>query len=1104
MEHTGFPSDETLAAFLDGSLDPETRRRVIEHMATCDECYSVVAASGEGDSIRPLLAEAPERAHYHWKRAVAPLAAAALIALAAILIAPLRQRLIPRETPRTALQLVADAAGPERRLDGRLTGVQYAPRERATRGDDPNNALAYAGLSAISGSIAREATEHPTNESLHAVGLSLLLLGKTDQGIDALEKLLHRETHESDITAAIQKCNDSGLLSDLSAAYCDRGRQSEKGGLDFVRADDAAERACSLDPRSREAAWNRAIAVEQFHVREQVDAAWRAYLALDDISDWAREASQRRTAARTKTSESDQWPETAHLIEQAADNGDSEVIDRQIDAHNESARVMLSRTFADWAHASLNGDSVKAASARRLAIAIGSSLSRAAGGDAFDRDMVKAISDAPFANMYGRYFDASAQAAAGKCEAAQPVIEKLLPDLDRARAPILLLAQTDLSVCALYREDYQQAAAMADEVATAAAKDKYWHVAGRARGYQGLALARSGRPYDAVAAYVAGVDAYERARESGNVATALAFLAEVELTVGREEESWSHRFASFQLLDAVRDHSWRDGMLVNAALAAKAGGHRALAIRLLSGAIDGERRATEVGSMHDALVSRGELLYTLDQASAASADFTQAAALRSQMTELKRIRATTFANGIEAAAIEQRHPLRALTLFNRTIAEAERVGLRYALPELHYGRATALQRVGAPISEVVRDLQTSVSLLEEQFRGGALADRAEATSEKIYRDTVYTLVQVGQSREALSYSDAYRSYALRDRTKRSATIGIEPGVVTLSFLFARDGLLVFVAKGSQVNVVNTSTSEEEVAALVDLVWSRDVPEQTRTNALGRLSTLLIKPVESYLESASTIGVVPDRVLHRVPFAALPTSEGTPLVLRAKVVRLRFAIPGASKTLADRERGSVLALGNPTIDQNEFGELPDLRQAEKEVRAVAAVYRESTVLLREAATRHAFMSRVPGASIVQISAHGVARSTDPLKAAILLSGGPSGGGGALYVRDILQLHLPSVQLVVLAGCETGSAAGTYAGASLADAFLAAGAQSVLATLADVEDGGAGEFVIAFHGRLARGEHVVDAFSDTQREFQARAGHDLTWAAFEMTVGHPPAG
>src|ERR1043166_4235240 len=47
MEHTGFPSDETLAAFIDGRLDPETRGKVIAHMTTCSECYSVFVNATE-------------------------------------------------------------------------------------------------------------------------------------------------------------------------------------------------------------------------------------------------------------------------------------------------------------------------------------------------------------------------------------------------------------------------------------------------------------------------------------------------------------------------------------------------------------------------------------------------------------------------------------------------------------------------------------------------------------------------------------------------------------------------------------------------------------------------------------------------------------------------------------------------------------------------------------------------------------------------------------------------------------------------------------------------------------------------------------------------
>ena len=46
MEHSAFPSDETLAAFIDGRLDEETRKKVTAHVAECDDCYGTIMAAG--------------------------------------------------------------------------------------------------------------------------------------------------------------------------------------------------------------------------------------------------------------------------------------------------------------------------------------------------------------------------------------------------------------------------------------------------------------------------------------------------------------------------------------------------------------------------------------------------------------------------------------------------------------------------------------------------------------------------------------------------------------------------------------------------------------------------------------------------------------------------------------------------------------------------------------------------------------------------------------------------------------------------------------------------------------------------------------------------
>ncbi len=46
------PSEETLAEFIDGRLDPEARRSVVEHLAVCGECRDIVMAADEFGGLR--------------------------------------------------------------------------------------------------------------------------------------------------------------------------------------------------------------------------------------------------------------------------------------------------------------------------------------------------------------------------------------------------------------------------------------------------------------------------------------------------------------------------------------------------------------------------------------------------------------------------------------------------------------------------------------------------------------------------------------------------------------------------------------------------------------------------------------------------------------------------------------------------------------------------------------------------------------------------------------------------------------------------------------------------------------------------------------------
>jgi hypothetical protein len=286
MEHKGFPSDETLAAFIDGRLDAETRANVIAHMTTCSECYSVFLSATESSPAAPREKWRPGRA---WI-AVAAATAAAGIACA-LLITPIRDRLLHRDDGMAAL---AKAAPPQRIIAGRISGFPYQPPAPVMRGSkfDPLQNPANASLLTAAAGVQRSVAARRTAANLQASGVANLLLGKDDAAIDTLHEALLSETGQRDVTAAIAESDDVLLLDDLSAALSNRAMARRRPIPDAVEAVRCAERAWRID-RTPETAWNRAVAIEALNGRAHAMTAWHDYLAIDGTSPWAAEARKR-------------------------------------------------------------------------------------------------------------------------------------------------------------------------------------------------------------------------------------------------------------------------------------------------------------------------------------------------------------------------------------------------------------------------------------------------------------------------------------------------------------------------------------------------------------------------------------------------------------------------------------------------------------------------------------------------------------------------------------------------------------------------------------------------------------------------------------------
>jgi hypothetical protein len=274
MEHAGFPSDETLAAFIDGRVDAETRGRVVEHLATCAECYSVfmgstempAATAGDVSNVRPFR-------RLRYVAAVAAIAAAAAIGF---FVTPAGQRLYHPD----GLAALATAAPLSRTFEGRLSGFPYrdpAPVQRGANATEPTQDPANHKLLGVSAKVQERALKSPTVENLHALGVSQLLLGDATNAVQTLGEAVEK-------SGGLDASDDFALISDYSAALSTRAAR-ERSSDSAALGTRAAERAWSLR-HSPETAWNRAIALD-------TPEAWRDYLALDSTSDWAKEARSR-------------------------------------------------------------------------------------------------------------------------------------------------------------------------------------------------------------------------------------------------------------------------------------------------------------------------------------------------------------------------------------------------------------------------------------------------------------------------------------------------------------------------------------------------------------------------------------------------------------------------------------------------------------------------------------------------------------------------------------------------------------------------------------------------------------------------------------------
>jgi CHAT domain-containing protein len=109
-------------------------------------------------------------------------------------------------------------------------------------------------------------------------------------------------------------------------------------------------------------------------------------------------------------------------------------------------------------------------------------------------------------------------------------------------------------------------------------------------------------------------------------------------------------------------------------------------------------------------------------------------------------------------------------------------------------------------------------------------------------------------------------------------------------------------------------------------------------------------------------------------------------------------------------------------------------------------------------------------------------------------------GLLQIREIRSLHLKA-NLVTLSACDTGvGPVGEEGIANIVNAFVEAGAQTVVSTLWELEDHSTAHLMTVFYEHLGHAEEKGESLRNAQLQMIASGDPPYFWAGFEV-VGDP---
>ena len=1047
-----------------------------------------------------------------------------------------------------------EAYGSRRPLEARITGFEYAPWS-VTRGGNSQPEVNSPSLDRAERTLLDAAHERPNSASWHALGQLYLAARKYDQAIAQFEEALKTDK------------DNARLHNDLGVALFEKGRNersrdgSEKDLESLAQSVDQFNRAVELNDSLTEARFNRALAYQEMMLRQQAEEAWREYLRKDATSPWADEAKRHLKLLEESRSATSQTNE--NLIEEFLDAqraGDDNAAWQLVSKSYTSAGNEVTNRLLDSQLDLTSGESSTEPGASLPALSYVAQLELNHTGNRYTSDLVKNYRrmspDVRSLLKGAREHMKAGDALFANSRYAEAVDEYTKAKLDYERAGNVaerLFADYTLAYCYVFLPDLKKARAAFERLSVVAERNDYrWLLANCL--YRLAHVSADSSEYSKAVDYSSrALTAFERADDLNGVLKCLVQLADVHIDLNRIGRAWDYLQRGLILMrDPRAGPMQRWGILVEMAFSFSSK-------RLDAAALFSQKEALSLALEMGKPLPKSRSYGYVGSAYASMKLYDQAMSHATRAFEIGE-----SAGGLEmmANASQQFGNIfrlagecgKAVQAYDKSIQLYDKLGVEYYSYAAHKGKLLCYL-ANSDDRAAGDELQTVLALFE-RYRSKITAESHRNSffdmEQSVYDLAIrYELTRMKNPVTAFEYSEVSRARSLLDELRRGAEVlekgdgpdinlsgvtspmtladiqkGIPANTQILQYAVLEDRLLLWVVTNSGVRYqeVNIGAQQltEKVRSLVDAANKPPAANDTAHVSLAvDLYQVLIAPAEPFLDKAKFLCIVPDKILHYLPYSALMS----PATGRFLMEDYDFGLAPSSSIFvavsvsASKKPGTVeerlLSVGDPSFKRASFPSLPDLPSAAREANAVSDFYQTRRVLLRDEAREQSVKSEIEKANVAHLALHYVVDESSEMLSGFPLAPereaarGRDNLDGFLQSYEIYKMKLPRTRLVVLSACQTGIEQ-QYDGegvVGVARPFLVAGVPTVVASLWPVDTDASAELMINFHRHRTRDAlTVTQALRRAQIEMargqDAHYRHPYYWATFIAVGGHSP--